>query len=113
MQPDNVWRIDFQLGWNADPVEAVKPANVLPRIRALLGANAQFELEWVSVYTFAFERMDAFRHGRVVFAGDAAHRVSPFGARGANSGLQDPENLARKLQARPAHQTGTTAWREQ
>ena len=99
MQPDNVWRIDFQLGWNADPVEAVKPANVLPRIRALLGADTQFELEWVSVYTFACERMDAFRHGRVVFAGDAAHRVSPFGARGANSGVQDADNLAWKLQA--------------
>ncbi|WP_144630710.1 FAD-dependent oxidoreductase [Bordetella genomosp. 13] len=97
MQPDNVWRIDFQLGWNADPVEAVKPENVLPRIRALLGQDAQFELEWVSVYTFACERMDRFRHGRVLFAGDSAHRVSPFGARGANSGVQDAENLAWKL----------------
>ena len=62
-------------------VEAVKPENVLPRIRALLGPDTQFDLEWVSVYTFACERMDAFRHGRVVFAGDSAHRVSPFGAR--------------------------------
>ncbi|OZI55816.1 FAD-dependent oxidoreductase [Bordetella genomosp. 1] len=97
MQPDNVWRIDFQLGWNADPVEAVKPENVLPRIRALLGADTQFELEWVSVYTFACERMDTFRHRRVLFAGDSAHRVSPFGARGANSGVQDAENLAWKL----------------
>ena len=96
-QPDNVWRIDFQLGWNADPIEAVKPENVLPRIRALLGPDARFELEWVSVYTFACERMDKFRHGRVVFAGDSAHRVSPFGARGANSGVQDAENLAWKL----------------
>ncbi|MPT41588.1 MAG: FAD-dependent oxidoreductase, partial [Achromobacter sp.] len=33
----------------------------------------------------------------VVFAGDSAHRVSPFGARGANSGVQDAENLAWKL----------------
>ncbi|WPL79155.1 FAD-dependent oxidoreductase [Bordetella hinzii] len=98
MQPDNVWRIDFQLGWNADPAEAVKPANVLPRVRALLGPDTPFELEWVSVYTFACERMDTFRHGRVLFAGDAAHRVSPFGARGANSGVQDAENLAWKLQ---------------
>lgn len=96
-QPDNMWRIDFQLGWNADPVEAVKPENVLPRIRALLGADAQFELDWVSVYTFACERMDSFRHDRVLFAGDAAHRVSPFGARGANSGVQDGENLVWKL----------------
>ncbi|MGL6157095.1 MAG: FAD-dependent monooxygenase, partial [Ralstonia mannitolilytica] len=49
------------------------------------------------VYTFSCERMDRFRHGRVLFIGDAAHRVSPFGARGANSGLQDAENLAWKL----------------
>jgi 3-(3-hydroxy-phenyl)propionate hydroxylase len=33
----------------------------------------------------------------VLFAGDAAHQVSPFGARGANSGLEDAENLAWKL----------------
>jgi 3-(3-hydroxy-phenyl)propionate hydroxylase len=51
----------------------------------------------MSVYTFACLRMDKFRHGRVIFAGDAAHGVSPFGARGANSGIQDAENLAWKL----------------
>ncbi|NYT80566.1 FAD-dependent oxidoreductase [Alcaligenaceae bacterium] len=96
-QPDNVWRIDFQLGWDADPAEEVKPENVGPRIRALLGDDVKFQLEWVSVYTFACERMDQFRHGRVVFAGDSAHRVSPFGARGANSGVQDADNLGWKL----------------
>jgi 3-(3-hydroxy-phenyl)propionate hydroxylase len=97
MQPDNVWRIDFQLGWDADPEEEKKPERVIPRIKALLGENAQFEFEWVSVYTFACLRMDRFRHGRVIFAGDAAHGVSPFGARGANSGVQDADNLAWKL----------------
>lgn len=96
-QPDNVWRIDFQLGWDADPVAEKQPERVLPRVRALLGDDVDFELEWVSIYTFSCERMDRFRHGRVLFAGDAAHRVSPFGARGANSGLQDAENLAWKL----------------
>lgn len=96
-QPDNVWRIDFQLGWDADPSEEIKPEKVLPRIRALLGEEVDVQLEWVSVYTFACERMDRFRHGRVFFAGDAAHRVSPFGARGANSGVQDVDNLAWKL----------------
>lgn len=96
-QPDDVWRIDFQLGWEADPEEEKKPENILPRIRALLGKDAHFELEWASVYTFACLRMDRFVHGRVVFAGDSAHGVSPFGARGANSGVQDAENLAWKL----------------
>ena len=96
-QPDDVWRIDFQLGWEADPEEAKKPENVIPLVKALLGEDVPFELEWVSVYTFSCLRMPAFRHGRVIFAGDSAHLVSPFGARGANSGVQDAENLAWKL----------------
>ncbi|MEJ6006987.1 FAD-dependent oxidoreductase [Paucibacter sp. AS339] len=98
-QSHDVWRIDFQLGWEADPVEAKKPENVIPRIRAMLGPEAQFELEWVSVYQFACRRIDQFRHGRVLFAGDSAHQVSPFGARGANTGVQDCDNLAWKLAA--------------
>jgi 3-(3-hydroxy-phenyl)propionate hydroxylase len=96
-QPDNVWRVDFQLGADADPVLEKTPERVLPRLRALFGEQVEFELEWVSVYTFACRRMEKFRHGRVLFAGDAAHGVSPFGARGANSGIQDADNLAWKL----------------
>ncbi|MBP0590621.1 FAD-dependent oxidoreductase [Paraburkholderia sp. LEh10] len=96
-QPDNVWRIDFQLGWDADPALEKTPERVLPRVRALLGPDAKFELEWVSVYTFSCLRMERFRHGNVLFVGDAAHLVSPFGARGANSGFQDAENVAWKL----------------
>jgi len=98
-QPDNVWRIDFQLGWDADPVVEKTPERVIPRVRALLGPNVKFELEWVSIYTFSCLRMERFRHGNVLFAGDSAHLVSPFGARGANSGFQDGENLAWKLVA--------------
>jgi 3-(3-hydroxy-phenyl)propionate hydroxylase len=96
-QPDNVWRIDFQLGWDADPVAERAAERVIPRVRALLGPNVPFELVWVSVYTFSCLRMARFRDRRVLFAGDAAHGVSPFGARGANSGVQDAENLAWKL----------------
>ncbi len=102
-QPDGVWRIDFQLGWDADPDLEKRPERIVPRVGALLAHSAMkdapFELEWASVYSFSCERMDRFRHGRVLFAGDAAHRVSPFGARGANSGVQDAENLAWKLAA--------------
>jgi len=65
--------------------------------KAMLGDDVDFELEWVSIYTFQCRRMESFRHGRVLFAGDAAHQVSPFGARGANSGLQDTDNLGWKL----------------
>jgi 3-(3-hydroxy-phenyl)propionate hydroxylase len=96
-QADNVWRIDFQLGWEANPDEERKPERVIPRIQAMLGAEHPFTLEWVSVYTFQCRRMEKFRHGRVIFAGDAAHQVSPFGARGANGGIQDVDNLIWKL----------------
>lgn len=96
-QPDNVWRIDLQLGWNIDKEKEKKPENVIPRLKAMLGEDARFELEWVSIYTFQCRRMEKFRHGRVLFAGDSAHQVSPFGARGANSGLQDTDNLIWKL----------------
>lgn len=96
-QPDNVWRIDFQLGWDADPEEEKRPERVIPRVRAMLGEQVPFELDWVSVYTFRCRRLERFRHGRVIFAGDAAHQVSPFGARGGNSGVQDADNLAWKL----------------
>ncbi|MBE2241711.1 MAG: FAD-dependent oxidoreductase [Burkholderiaceae bacterium] len=109
-EADNVWRIDFQLGWDADPDVEKQPARVIPRIQAMLahrrdqagvsqgGQSApDFELEWVSVYTFTCRCMESFRHGRVLFVGDAAHQVSPFGARGANSGIQDSDNLAWKL----------------
>jgi 3-(3-hydroxy-phenyl)propionate hydroxylase len=96
-QADNVWRIDLQLGWGADPEAEKKPERVVPRLEAMLGPERKFELEWVSVYTFQCRRLDRFRHGRVIFAGDAAHQVSPFGARGGNSGVQDADNLVWKL----------------
>ncbi|WJR75513.1 FAD-dependent oxidoreductase [Bradyrhizobium sp. NP1] len=96
-QADDVWRLDFQLGREADPEEERKPEKVIPRVRAMLGDAREFELEWVSIYQFACRRIDKLRHGRVLFAGDAAHQVSPFGGRGANSGIQDIDNLGWKL----------------
>jgi 3-(3-hydroxy-phenyl)propionate hydroxylase len=95
-QPDDIWRIDLQLNPDADPVVEKRPENVRPRIARMLGHD-KFDFEWISLYKFQCRRMDKFIHGRVIFAGDAAHQVSPFGARGANSGLEDAENLAWKL----------------
>jgi 3-(3-hydroxy-phenyl)propionate hydroxylase len=102
-QADGMWRVDFQLGWDADPMEERKSENIMPRVRAMLDSigfeGVQFTIGWASVYTFACQRMECFRHGRVLFVGDSAHGVSPFGARGANSGVQDADNLAWKLAA--------------
>jgi 3-(3-hydroxy-phenyl)propionate hydroxylase len=95
-QPDDIWRIDLQLSRDADPAVEKQPENVRPRIARMLGHD-KFDFEWISLYKFQCRRMDRFVHGRVIFAGDAAHQVSPFGARGANSGLEDAENLSWKL----------------
>ena len=97
-QPDNIYRIDLQLGWDADPDRERQPERVIPRIEKVLG-HSDFELEWVSVYTFQCRRLRQFVHDRVIFVGDSAHIVSPFGARGGNGGLQDVDNLGWKLAA--------------
>lgn len=98
-QPDDVWRCDFQLGWDIDREACIKPENVEPLVRGMFGKDIDFAQEWYSVYTFQCRRMARFAHGRVVFAGDSAHLVSPFGARGCNGGFADIDNLAWKLDA--------------
>ncbi|MBV0911790.1 FAD-dependent oxidoreductase [Anianabacter salinae] len=96
-QPDGIWRVDFQIGWDIDRKEELKEENIRRRLDAMLGEGVEYELVWTSIYTFQCRRMKKFRHGRVIFAGDSAHQVSPFGARGANSGMQDVDNLGWKL----------------
>ncbi|KPD13267.1 FAD-dependent oxidoreductase [Phaeobacter sp. 11ANDIMAR09] len=95
-QPDDVWRVDFQIGWDVDRKEEMKEENIRRRLDAFL-KGVEYDMVWSSIYTFQCKRMESFRHGRVFFAGDAAHQVSPFGARGANSGIQDVDNLGWKL----------------
>lgn len=99
-QPDDVWRIDYQIRDDEDPLEAVKPENVLPRVRshlAMIGENEPWEPLWISIYNAKCLTLPSYRQGRVFFAGDAAHLVPIFGVRGLNSGLDDAANLAWKL----------------
>ncbi|MCA0271584.1 MAG: FAD-dependent oxidoreductase [Proteobacteria bacterium] len=97
-QPDNIYRIDLQLGWDTDPAEENRPEKIIPRIEKVVG-HGRFKLDWHSIYTFQCRRLDRFVHGRVIFVGDSAHVVSPFGARGGNGGLQDVDALGWRLAA--------------
>ncbi|CAB3657787.1 FAD-dependent oxidoreductase [Achromobacter marplatensis] len=99
-QPGNVWRVDYQIRDDEDPDEAVKPENVLPRVQShldMIGETAPWKPLWISIYNAKCLTLDQYRHGRVLFAGDAGHLVPIFGVRGLNSGLDDAGNLAWKL----------------
>lgn len=95
-QPDNVWRIDWQLGPDIDMEAEKQPAALARRIKEIIGERP-FEVVWATVYTFHQRHAARLKEGRVLLAGDAAHLMSPFGARGMNSGVQDANNLVWKL----------------
>ena len=99
-QPQDVWRIDYQLRDGEDPDAAILPENVLPRVASLLqmmGETAPWNPIWTGLYQANALTLDRYRHGRVLLAGDAAHLLPIFGVRGANSGIDDADNLAWKL----------------
>jgi 2-polyprenyl-6-methoxyphenol hydroxylase-like FAD-dependent oxidoreductase len=96
-QPDGVWRIDWQVPPETDADAERASGRLDRRIRAVIGETTPYELVWVTDYRFSQRVADAFGIGRVFLAGDAAHVMSPFGARGLNSGVADAENLAWKL----------------
>jgi 3-(3-hydroxy-phenyl)propionate hydroxylase len=96
---DNVWRIDYQMAPDADPAEVSREEVVRERLTRQFGPDCEVEIVWVGPYAYRSECVDRMRHGRVFFMGDAAKVVSPFGARGGNTGIADADNLAWKLAA--------------
>jgi 3-(3-hydroxy-phenyl)propionate hydroxylase len=101
-QPHNIWRLDYQLRDDEDPEEAIKPEHVIPRITShlrLIGEREDWKLVWISLYRANALTLERYRHGRVLFAGDAAHLLPIFGVRGLNSGIEDANNLSWKLAA--------------
>ena len=96
---DNVWRIDYQVGTDADPEYVSREDVVRERLARQFGGDCELEIVWVGPYAYRSECIDEMRHGRVFFMGDAAKVVSPFGARGGNTGVADADNLAWKLAA--------------
>jgi 3-(3-hydroxy-phenyl)propionate hydroxylase len=99
LMADNVWRIDYQMAADADPEYISREDVVRERLARQFGPNVEVDIVWVGPYTYRSTCLDALRHGRVFFIGDTAKVVSPFGARGGNSGIADADNLAWKLAA--------------
>jgi 3-(3-hydroxy-phenyl)propionate hydroxylase len=96
---DEVWRIDYQMAPDADPQEVSREEVVRERLARQFGSDCEIQIVWVGPYAYRSECIDRMRHGRVFFLGDAAKVVSPFGARGGNTGIADADNLAWKLAA--------------
>ncbi len=99
LMADGVWRIDYQMAPDSDPAQVGSQSAVRERLTRQFGADVQVDIVWVGPYAYRSECVDAMRCGRVFFMGDAAKIVSPFGARGGNTGLSDADNLAWKLAA--------------
>lgn len=95
-QPDNIWRIDWQLAPDTDIEEEKRNGKLDARIRRVIG-DIPYTIEWLSTYRFNQRVVERFKLGRIFFAGDAAHSLPPYGSRGMNSGIQDADNLAWKL----------------
>jgi 2-polyprenyl-6-methoxyphenol hydroxylase-like FAD-dependent oxidoreductase len=94
--PGGLFRIDWQVDPSFDLDQARADGSLDARIRQVIG-DRPYEIDWTSVYTFHARIADRFRSGRVLLAGDLAHLVAPFGARGLNSGVGDADNAAWKL----------------
>lgn len=94
---DDTWRLDFQMSPDEDAEQAATQDAMRARVRRLLGEEVQFDIAWSGVWQYRHECLESFCHGRVLFAGDAAHLVSPFGARGGNGGIQDADALGWRL----------------
>ena len=100
-QPDDIWRIDYQLRAGQSTEEALQPEAVAEFVQRHLDAIGEGHLPWKTVWTSVYRAgamtLERYRHGRVVFAGNAAHAMPIFGVRGLNSGFDDADNLAWKL----------------
>jgi 3-(3-hydroxy-phenyl)propionate hydroxylase len=97
LMADDVWRLDFQMDPDCDPEYVSRVDVAAERVRRQVGDDVEFEMVWVGPYSYRSQLLDRFRVGRTFFLGDSAHVMSPFGARGGNSGIQDADNLCWKL----------------
>ena len=103
-QPDDIWRIDYQLRAGQDSEAALQPDAVRDFVTRHLEAIGEGHLPWKTVWTSIYRAgamtLESYRHGkggRILFAGNAAHAMPIFGVRGLNSGLDDADNLTWKL----------------
>lgn len=95
---DRLWRVMGTAP--TDGPDEPTPDEIVEHLGARLAAEAGGVIratEWTSMFRIQRRLAAAYRRGRVLLAGDAAHIHSPLGGQGMNTGLGDAENLAWKL----------------
>ena len=80
-----------------ETAEQVSDDAFIARLMAPWNVEGAVRLERKAVYTFRARIARAWRQGRVLLAGDAAHQTPPFAGQGMCAGLRDAANLAWKL----------------
>ncbi|WP_083870216.1 FAD-dependent monooxygenase [Haloterrigena salina] len=90
------WRLDIQCIEGDDPEDLSSDERMREFVRDVMGEEYEDKLKWVSSYHFLQVMADTFvdDHRRVLLAGEAAHLLAPFGARGMNSGIADADEAA-------------------
>lgn len=103
-QPFDTWRLDYAIDDHEDLEEQTREDVVAARVRAQVAMlddptadKDHLKIVWISGYTPRALSLADYRHGRVFFAGDAAHQTPIFGGRGMNQGLLDQANLCWRL----------------
>ncbi|GAA3517404.1 4,5-epoxidase [Streptosporangium album] len=99
--PDDTWRVFTEPP--PDLPDQLSDSEITDRVlsefsrRSGVSLDTVTDIRWASEFRIHRRLADAYRRGRILLAGDAAHIQSPTGGQGQNTGLGDAENLAWKL----------------
>ncbi len=95
--PPGLWRTVFPTDNEASEESLMNDEAVQARLQKFFPASKPYDVVHRNLYVTHQRVASTFRKGRVLLAGDSAHVNNSIGGMGLNGGLQDADNLARKL----------------
>ena len=95
--PPGLWRIAYPANPDESDEALLSPERVEAAMQRFNARPEPYEIRYKSTYRVHQRVAAAFRAGRVLLAGDAAHLNNPLGGFGLNSGIHDAVSLCDKL----------------
>jgi 3-(3-hydroxy-phenyl)propionate hydroxylase len=95
--PPGLWRTVFPTDNSVSEESLMNDEAVQARLQKFFPSSKPYDVVHRNLYTTHQRVASTFRKGRVLLAGDSAHVNNSIGGMGLNGGLQDADNLARKL----------------